>query len=143
MKASDELRQFAAITRRSVEPGLQQDALGQPISAGSCLQASLVFILLMRRFGGGSARIRGGAPPTAGCLDRSGTLRGHYWVEVLTAEGTTFVVDVTADQFGYEPVVVLPLPESLQLYRPGPQDEVEEAFGKAVAQYGCHDLLAA
>lgn len=143
MKTSDELRQFAALARRSVEPGLQHDAAGRAISAGSCLHASLIFVLLLRRFGRGTARIRGGGPPTAGCLDRTGALRGHYWVDVLSLEGDAFVVDVTADQFGYEPVVVLPLPESLQRYRPGPQDEVDEAFGEVVAEYGCRDLLAA
>lgn len=143
MTTRDELRQFADSARRSVDPGLQNDLRGQPISAGSCLHASLIFVLLLRRFGRGTARIRGGGPPTSGCLDRSGELRGHYWVDVLTSERDAFVVDVTADQFGYEQVVVMPLPESLLRYRPGPQDEVDEAFGEVVAEYRCRDLLAA
>ena len=143
MTTSDELRQFAALARRSVESGLQQDDAGQPISAGSCLHASLVCILLLRRFGRGTACIRGGGPPAAGCLDASGELRGHYWVDVLTPEGEAFVVDVTADQFGYESVVVLDQLDSLHRYRPGPQAEVDEAFGGLAVEYGCRDLLAA
>jgi hypothetical protein len=141
--SSDELRQFADLARRSVEPGLQHDLRGQPISSGACLDASLIFVELLRRFGRGTAQVRGGGLPGAGALDARGTWRGHYWVEVVTPEGEAFVVDVTADQFGFEPVIVLPLQESIQRYRPGPQDEVDEAFGDLAVEYGCRDLLVA
>jgi hypothetical protein len=143
MTSSEELQQFAAVARRSLEPGLQRDGAGEPLSAGACLHASLVVVMLLRRFGRGKALVRGGGPPDAGSLDSCGAWRGHYWVEVLTLEGEAFIVDVAADQFGFEPVIVLPLLQSLPRYQPGPQDEVDEAFDDLVREFRCQDLLAA
>lgn len=141
MKADVELREMAALARRSLEPGLPCDAGGAAKSAGACLHASLVFVLLWRRFGQGAARVRGGGPPASGCLNEAGVLCGHYWVEVKTPDGEAFVVDLTADQFGYEPVVIMPLVQASTRYRPGPQPEVDEALDDLALELGCRDLL--
>lgn len=44
-----------------------------------------------------------GAPRDGGMLDAVGRWQAHYWVEDLA--GST-LVDLTADQFGHEPVVI-------------------------------------
>lgn len=143
MRSDPQLHEVAALARRSLEPGLPCDSRGAAVSSGACLHAALVFLLLWRRFGQGAARVRGGAPPAAGCLNQAGALCGHYWVEVDTPDGEAFVVDLTADQFGYEPVVVMPLALASRSYRPGPQQEVDEALDDLALEFGCRDLLAA
>lgn len=53
MTESQELIQLATLARRSLEPGLQVNAAGSPVSAGACLHASLAVVMLLRRFGRG------------------------------------------------------------------------------------------
>lgn len=43
-----------------------------------------------------------------GMLDPSGAWRGHYWVSGCQPDGTRLVVDIAADQFGYEDLVIEP-----------------------------------
>ena len=43
-----------------------------------------------------------------GMRDPAGVWRGHFWVRGRLADGTEVVVDLTADQFGYDDVVVAP-----------------------------------
>lgn len=142
MQSKDDLDLLANAARRLLEPGLQVDLVGQPVSDGSCLYAALLVVMLMARYGSGRATVRGGGPNQAGARDVGGALRGHYWVEVQTPDGGEFVVDVTADQFGFEPVVVLPLKQSRERYLPGPQDEVDAAFTELAEEFGCRDLIA-
>ena len=131
---------LAELARLSLEPGLLRDEAGRPESAGSCLHGCLLVVVLLKRFGQGAARVRGGAQGQ-GARDVHGHWRGHYWVEVYCASGAVFVVDITADQFGYEKVVVVPLAQSAERYRPGPQPEVTEAFADMVTEFGCWDLI--
>lgn len=42
MHEASELHASAGLARRSIEPGLQADAEGMPVSAGACLHASMV-----------------------------------------------------------------------------------------------------
>jgi len=143
MTGQEELLELAALARRSLEPGLPRNASGHPSSEGACLYAALIVVALLRRFGRGQAVVRGGRPKGAGALDVQGIWRGHYWVEVMTLDGEVFIVDVTADQFGFAPVVVLPRCQAESRYVPGPQDEVDEAFADLVQEFGCSDLVAA
>ena len=138
-----DLRDLAGLARRSIDPGLATDATGVRISAGACLHASLVVVMLVSRFGCGRAVVRGGGDAGAGARDVQGAWHGHYWVEVVLPVDGAFVVDVTADQFGYEPVVVLPLMLAQDRYRPGPQREVDEAVEGLTQEFGCQDLIAA
>jgi len=132
------LVELAHVARRSIEPGMPHHG-ATAASEGTCLHATLIFVALMRRFsaGMGSVTVRGGH---GGALDVSGVWRGHYWAEVIW-EGAPFVVDITADQFGYEPVVVMPLLQSRSRYRPGPQKPVDEAFREVAEEFGCLDLV--
>lgn len=140
MSAKPSLYELAHLARRSIEPGLPADADGVSKSAGSCLHAALVVILLCKRFGGYTAVVRGGSE---GARDTQGVWRGHYWVEAhVPAEGV-FVVDITADQFGYEPVVVLALELARHRYQPGLQRDVDEAIEDLAQEFQCGDLVAA
>lgn len=139
---TNELHELAVLARRSIEPGLLRDGAGRPVSAGTCLHACLVVAMLLRRFGRGVPAVRGGSAGY-GALDTSGEWRGHYWVEAQMKSGSIFVVDVTADQFGHEAVVVLPLSQSSERYRNGPQCEVDEAFEELANEFNCRDLFAA
>lgn len=137
-QAAIELLALARMARRSIEPGLARDDAGRLISQGACLHACVVVAVLLRRFSQSVPTVRGGS---AGALDTCGQWRGHYWIETTEPSGARFVVDVTADQFGHEAVVVLPLDQASGRYRPGPQSEVAEAFSDLAAEFNCLDLL--
>lgn len=85
-------------------------------STGMCrLSAMFLLHVLEREFPAGGWQCLGGSPdpddedvdPTLGLpggyRDSNGEWSGHYWI---ADGGFEFVVDVTADQFGGEPVVV-------------------------------------
>jgi len=62
--------------------------------------------IVLRKETGETWKIRGGSPwppkyPDGGMLSTSGNWEGHYWLE---RNGT--IIDITADQFGYEPVLI-------------------------------------
>jgi hypothetical protein len=141
MAEKNELHDIAILARRSIEPGLPTDGAGNPISKGACLHACLVVSMLLLRFTCVIPTVRGGSAGS-GALDTTGQWCGHYWVEAQMGSGSTFVVDVTADQFGYEPVVVLPLSQSNERYRKGAQWEVDELFKDLVNDFQCRDLFA-
>lgn len=54
-----------------------------------------------------------------GLIDSSGSVRGHYWVEGATADGSLFLADITSDQFGFAPVILMPLAAARARYTPG------------------------
>lgn len=143
-----DLLSIAILARRSLQPGMPQDADGRALSAGTCLHAAMVVVLLLHRYAPGwTAAVRGGGGPgggvATGVLDARGRLQGHYWIEATAPDGAAFVVDVTADQFDHPAVVVLPMLDAANRYRPGLQREVDEAFSELVREYGCADLFAA
>lgn len=76
------------------------------------------------------ARVRSGdGAADSGARDVNGVSHGHYWIEGSTSQGHPFVADITADQFGWSPIVVLPLEVSGERYRPG-SDAVCELAAK-------------
>jgi len=122
-----ELLSFAMTTRRALEPGLAHDDAGQAISAGSCLYATVLLAETMSRFMTASVVVRGGSGKNGvGARDVHGQWQGHYWLEARTPCGAFWVIDITADQFGHEPVRVIPLSEAAD-YRPGDQAEIDAA----------------
>lgn len=143
MDPQHELQALGELARRCIEPGLSVDACGAAASAGSCLHAALMVTILLKRFGPGHSVVRGGRPEGAGARDVHCVWQGHYWVEVQLPAVGVFIVDIVADQFGYEPVVVLPLEQAHHRYRAGPQREVDEAFEDLVREFGCRNLVAA
>lgn len=132
--SKEELLKIANQTRKIIDPGLQQSQAGTDPS-GSCLVCSLVLCFTINKFNLGRADIRGGGDPEFGALDSSGQVRGHYWAEVEMPDGQVFVVDITADQFGYEPIYVELLKDSQLRYRPADQEIIDEHAIEVAADF--------
>lgn len=135
-----ELRRCAELARRSIDPGLNRTAAGAIDSRGSCLHASLLFAVLLLKLGPGRPVFRGG-PDGMGARGVDGSWYGHYWLEVGMPSGATYVVDITADQFGYEPVVLMPVERSRERYRAGEQAFVDRAVAELAKALGCDSLF--
>ena len=102
---------------------------GIPGVAGSCLHASILLQINLDGFCGTRTRVCGGEGEDegdCGALDSAGRWRGHYWVEGVTCAGEGFVADITADQFGWPPVVLMPLASARDRYRRRDDDLVDE-----------------
>ncbi len=69
---------------------------------------------------------RGGDGITSGFRASSGELHGHYWLAVKT-QTDTFIVDITADQFGY-PAIIVEEEHSSLAYLSGDQENIDEHF---------------
>ncbi len=88
--------------------------------AGTCLNASILLQQSLERLTGCETVVRGGdGASDGGARDRHGEWHGHYWVEGVSAAGQPFLADITADQFGWPPVVVMPLEIARERYIPG------------------------
>ena len=138
-----ELREFAASMRRVIELGLPITGAAQPCSAGACLHAAVLLIALLEQFGMCKSRVRGGSGQDGfGARSISGDMRGHYWVEAELASGEIYTVDVTADQFGFDEVVMLDAESAKLRYAAGPQNEVDEAAMELAVELGAGALYA-
>jgi hypothetical protein len=133
MNDLDEICALTVDFRRMWESVLQS-ALQHQNTAGSCLYAAMLLSTSLSRFAESATQICGGDGQDGGLRDREGMLRGHYWVEGRTKTGCAFVVDVTADQFGYDKVVVLPLDVARSVYQPGDQATVDEHVAEEMAR---------
>ncbi|EDT41971.1 hypothetical protein [Burkholderia ambifaria] len=83
---------------------------------GTCLQASILLQQSLEGFAACEAVVRGG---DGGARDSMGAWHGHYWIEGVCEDGYHFAADITADQFGWLPVIVLPLDAARERYQPG------------------------
>ena len=101
---------------------------------GACFYARLLLQPAIENFTSFTATIRGGSPDeSAGYQTADGVLHGHYWVQAdprallqgESSETQAWVVDITADQLGAPPVLVMPPGEAACCYFPGNQSEVE------------------
>jgi len=132
-----DLHQLASLLRRALELGMEGGLDGNQLSTGSCLYASLAFSVSLHNFTSAPAEIRGGnGSLDEGALGMDGRWYGHYWVEVETAAGEKYVVDLTADQFAHAAVFVVPLEVARTRYRPGRQDYVDEAAVDLAESFG-------
>lgn len=92
---------------------------------GTCAHATvLVKIMLESRTSFKVTQKGGDGEGDGGYFDDNGG-HGHYWLEVDTPDGA-YIVDITADQFGADPVVVVPA--TSPQYVPGDQQLVDEQF---------------
>lgn len=92
---------------------------------GSCAYATITAQLMFERFTDFRCSVRGGdGNQDGGYFDAAGIGHGHYWLEVETPDGS-YVVDITADQFGDAPVIVEPTSRNRK-YRPGDQQLVDQ-----------------
>lgn len=132
------LRDCIETMRKSLELALHS-AISTRDTTGTCLYGSiLVKTAVEQWFKDFTAVIRGGSPdesPGLGCFD--GRLwRGHYWVELQRDGVPVWVVDITADQFGFPPVRILPFPDAMQNYNAGDQRHVDEAVEDEMSRIG-------
>lgn len=102
---------------RSIHLRMLQAAGAATDTAGSCLHASILLCQAINQFGVGRARICGGRPQDGTGYFDGRELHGHFWVEVLDAHGLEWIVDITADQFGADPVVVILVAQGRGRYR--------------------------
>lgn len=121
-----ELRDRAKDLRRVFEVCLSATP-GLDGTRGTCLYAAVLLAQVINKFGPGSAIVQGGdGIADGGILGADGEWHGHYWVRVRIRGAGAFIVDITADQFGHDTVVVLPLHEARGRYVAGDQATVDE-----------------
>lgn len=119
------IEEICRVTRKALEPGLPI-VDGRPAPDGACLYASFLLRRSLEQFADCVVKVRGGdGHGDGGIFGRDGAWHGHYWVEGRTFTGKAFVADITADQFGLDRVVVLPLRQARTNYVPGAQDDVD------------------
>ena len=127
---------YVAVGRlRELLVGLLSHSLGTGATEGACLHAAyLVRESLPILVPGASVAVKGGAGGKAGgCRDSAGLVRGHYWNQVTLPDHTTWLVDVTADQFGLPPTICEPLDRSQHTHRPGDQVLVDAHVAELAA----------
>ncbi|WP_227742893.1 hypothetical protein [Burkholderia gladioli] len=113
--------EMSAMLRRNFEIVLAASNVSR--IAGSCLSASILLQQHLDKFLGCESVVRGGdGLHDGGAKDTAGVWHGHYWVEGVTPDVFPFLADITADQFGWAPVVVLPLVDARARYIPGDDD---------------------
>lgn len=136
--AEDNLRACISAMRTSLVNALQS-AIGTPDTTGACLYGCILVRLAITQWAKPyTAAVRGGGPlegPELGLFDGT-SWRGHYWVEVQLDGQPIYVADISADQFGLEPLVLMPWAQAQQVYRPGEQQAVDEALAEELARVG-------
>ena len=105
-----------------------QDSIKSTDTKGSCAFACYFAKHAFEQFTDYKVFYRGGdGNGDGGYLDQKGQSQGHYWLELITTSGNSFIVDLTSDQFGDEPVVVIPLAENAR-YVNGCQETIDDHF---------------
>ena len=103
------------------------DSISTDQTTGSCFYACYLSKLLIDKFSPFEAIYRGGdGHGDGGYKDSKGNIHGHYWLEVVSKR-YRYIVDITADQFGDLPVVVLPI-DSASQYISGNQQIIDEHY---------------
>lgn len=130
------IEEICRVTRKALEPGM-------PKPDGACLYASFLLRRSLEQFAHCVAKVRGGdGQGDGGVLGPDGAWHGHYWVEGRTFTGKAYIADITADQFGFDPVVVLPLREARGNYVPGAQENVDWAVNELDEELNAANLAA-
>lgn len=137
------LRELAEGARR-IHLVLLAKSINTTATAGSCMYGAFLLRLSLRQFGNCSEVIirGGGGGRDGGYRDGAGVVHGHYWVETCTPEGR-FVLDITADQFGADPVLVSPIAAARDRYLPGDQwlvDAHVEEFEASIMTNGADGM---
>lgn len=119
------LHSVARTARLSLEAVLNSSDL--PV-AGTCLIGAYLTHFVFTRFwlSGGADRsleIQGGGDGDGGILV-NGTWRGHYWV-VATARGDSYIIDISADQFGMPPCIVRAVSDEPTIYAHGSNTDID------------------
>ncbi len=136
MLDTPDLAELLSLFRR-LHVAMLEKSINTRETQGSCLYSALVLAEgLSRWIPGANPRIHGGdGKQDGGYFDEQGRGYGHYWVELEHA-GQFWVADLTADQFGGEPIVLMAAAEARDRYRPGNQVLVDEAVSEERAALG-------
>jgi hypothetical protein len=112
---------------RQLHEVMLRKSLGHRETEGTCAFATYFLDGLIKQFRPDiRSVIRGGdGERDGGYFDDQGRGFGHYWLEI-DDNGQRFVADITADQFGAEPVRLLPLSVTSRTYVPGDDELVQE-----------------
>lgn len=103
---------------------------------GTCLYASFLLCMTLTEFGGCTAQICGGdGQADGGLIGPDGKRHGHYWIEGVSAAGVSFIADITADQFGYEPVVLMQPRAGRLRYQPGDATTVQQHVDRVAREF--------
>lgn len=121
---SDELKIIANHTRQ-VFLAMLEDSMPGKDTEGACAYATLLLKSMLFTHTEFTTTPKGGDGQGDGGYFDATRGHGHYWLEVDTPAGA-YVVDITADQFGADPVVVVPA--NNPQYVPGNQQLVDEQF---------------
>jgi hypothetical protein len=90
---------------------------------------------VLEKFTGCQVHVRGGDGCQDGGYVGPDGAHGHYWVEVDSQTDGRWVVDITADQFGGPPVLVLRSAEAPG-YVAGDQNVVDEQVDMLLKECG-------
>ena len=121
---------------RTIFVGIIDASLRRQGTKGSCLYGAILLREMIANFGEGvvSVVIRGGdGRADGGFTDPAGRSYGHYWVEVLNSSGT-YIVDITSDQFGGSPYLIVPLSDAGGAYVAGDQALVDTHVSGEIAE---------
>lgn len=99
-------------------------SIGSTTTKGTCLYAAFLCAQVIRKFSGFPTRIRGGDGELKKGINIQGACHGYYRTEV-SVNGYRYIVDITADQFGLPPVIVVDVVEDYLRYSPGLQAAVD------------------
>jgi hypothetical protein len=126
-KPTDELSSLILIVSEARGHFLQmlEASVQHQDTKGTCLFAVVFCSTLINRYTSFTAIIRGGDGEGDGGLLIGDQNHGHYWIEI-DVHGQTFIVDITGDQFGLEPVIVSAAGALTAKYIPGCQATVDE-----------------
>ena len=128
------IREHATFMRGVLLRALK-DSIASEDTTNTCAYACVLLSVSLGKFFGLEVQFQGGGGGLdGGFVDLAGVARGHYWLKATAPSGEAWVVDITADQFGGDPVVVLPFSESEERYVPGDQSTVDRGIGELMAE---------
>lgn len=133
--APEPLVRIATEFRPVYERAVRED-VGIASMSGTCLYASILVELAVNKWSDLVARVRGGdGEGDGGYIDAENKVHGHYWVEAGNSfdDPDSWVVDITADQFGGPAVVVESVRTARPRYVPGSQELVDSHVAEELA----------
>lgn len=128
-----ELEEIALLARKILQEALLR-CMNKDNTKGACLYGAHLVHTMVSQFTQYGSVVRGGDGRGDGGFYISGVGHGHYWVEVRMPSGLV-VIDITADQFGIDPLIVKPA-KDVEFYFNGKQELVDQHYGEFMLEIG-------